>query len=219
MSPPALALVHGWSFDARFWDGMLACLPGWTAWRLDPLAVPLAGFPPDPVSPWLAVGHSLGGLALLRAWGAAAPPGLVGVMLINGFTRLLADAPHSAGVDPRKLETMRWGVRRDASRQVARFQQQAGWEMPGLTTSLVSAQLEAGLALMATGDVREIWGRLTLPRRVLAARDDAIVAAAWTEALFDAPHVVWCEDGGHCLPCTRPRWCARQLQDFAGDCP
>ncbi len=68
-------------------------------------------------------------------------------------------------------------------------------------------------------DARAKRGALTCPVLALAARDDAIVPEAMTEAIWQeesgAPSVIWSEDGGHALPLRRPEWCARHILDFA----
>ena len=60
---------------------------------------------------------------------------------------------------------------------------------------------------------------LACPVLALAARDDAVVPASMSEAIWETPGIIWSPDGGHVLPLRHPRWCARHVLEFANALP
>lgn len=202
---PRITLVHGWSYDASVWREVLPLLAG-----LDVEVAELGFFSqpslPQPcAAPRIAVGHSMGALW----WLALTDLPWAKLVAINGFPRFTAAADFPAGVAPRVLERMikRFAVAPAAV--LADFHAACGG--PGPTLPIDMAPLAAGLRTLGETD-----GRATLAARLddvqaLAARDDAIVPAALSEAAF-GPRLTWIEQGSHLLPLARPQECARLIR-------
>ena len=72
-----------------------------------------------------------------------------------------------------------------------------------------------GLAGCWTGMRAGAKTKLACPTLALAARDDAVVPQAMSEAIWGSDTIRWSETGGHVLPLKRPQWCARHVFDFA----
>ncbi len=209
----ALLLAHGWSYDSRFWDVLLAELPDHDPYRIE---AGYGGAAPDwPLVPdgALAIGHSAGLATLLDRL----PDRCAGLVAINGFTRFVADAGFP-GVPDRLPRRMLTRLQTDPSGTVRQFRAGCGDDAvpdrPHLD-QLDPDRLRSGLQALESGDVRDRFAALTLPVLALAACDDPIVRPAHASACFPAAALRWSETGGHLLPLTRPDWCARQIEAFA----
>ncbi len=201
---PDLALVPGWSFDGAVFAAMrdaLPCPARVFAPGEDAAAVPAGA---------IGVGHSLGGLWLLRH----AAGRLRGLVLINGFARLTAAVDWPDGVAPRVLARMRARCATEPEAVVAAFRARIG-APEGLPVA-EAGRLAAGLAELATWDMRAELARLRVPVLCLAAPDDGLVSVALSRATAalagGAPD--W-QAGGHCLPLSAPHWCAARIAAFA----
>ncbi|MGF7155959.1 alpha/beta fold hydrolase [Novosphingobium gossypii] len=95
-----LLFAHGWGFDRHFWTPLAALLPEWLH-LIDDRGYFGAPHRPRVDGPCIAVTHSFGTMRLL----AAPPPGLAGIVAINGFERFTA-VPGRAGVPVRVLDRM-----------------------------------------------------------------------------------------------------------------
>ena len=211
---PHFLFVPGWAMEASLWDGLRAELgvhagsvraPGYfelpaTATRRDP---------PLPDAPVIAVGHSLGVMQVLEA----PPPGLIGLVAINGFSRFTRSADHPAGVAPRFLHRMMRQLDQDAGATAAAFRARCGLAQSSGGPPAAPV-LRQGLELLCHGDGRAALRRLMVPVLSLAATGDAIVPPGLSVACFGTP--LWFETGGHLLPLTHAAACARALRDFAG---
>ncbi len=206
-------LVHGWGFHAGVWNEIVRHLPGGSVSLVD-LGF-IAGGPPS-AHDWpedaVAVGHSLGLLWLLeqeRPFRA--------LVSIQGFDCFCC---HIAGS---RVAAMREALARDAAATLAAFWRACGTVAFAPAAALDVARLDQGLDWLMHWDARAKRARLTCPMLALAARDDAIVPAAMTEAIWQeesaAPSVIWSERGGHALPLRHPEWCARHILDFAHAVP
>lgn len=207
MSAPRLLLAHGWGFGPAFWSPLLEALGEVDAHRLD------MGFfgPPRmeiPPGPWLAVGHSLGVLWLLREAQQQLEGRLTGFVSLGGFP--LFDVP------PGPTRAMRRGLGRDAALVLANF-----YGACGLPESLYPdpsgadpQRLAEGLDALLRWDERERLAGLDAPLLALAAEDDAIAPPALSRASFSAERLVMLPDGGHAFPATRPAVCARHIRAF-----
>ncbi|MBF0143368.1 MAG: alpha/beta hydrolase [Magnetococcales bacterium] len=223
---PAIILVHGWGFGPGFWHPLLS------HWPVTAIRVNLGFFgrqhlPERPEGPWIGVGHSLGFLWILREMertgGSLPKERCLGLASINGFSRFSRQADFPAGVPGRVLERMRTALTQDPGATLAAFRRQSGLEpsappqAPGIKTH--HERLDAGLSWLATWDGRATLRTSAIPLLALAARDDAIVPQAMTEAAFaglsgDRFKIHWAEVGGHTLPLTQPALCATTLQGF-----
>lgn len=204
---PLLLLVHGWGFDAAFWNPLQAALTDIDsiAWDLGFCGQPAApALPTD--RPIIAVGHSLGFLWLLQE----RPCRWDKLVAINGFPRFTKSDDFPAGVPPRLLERMIGKLAGAPAAVTQDFLLRCGLD-PALypidDTALDADRLAWGLNGLAHWDQRQNC-RADL---VLAGRNDPIVPAAMTEAAFAPSPVEW-QDGGHLLPLTAPDWCAAHLR-------
>lgn len=210
---PRITLVHGWGHDATLWREVLPLLAG-----LDVEVADLGFFGPPRLpepcaAPRIAVGHSLGALW----WLALTELPWARLVAINGFPRFTAAADFPQGVAPRVLARMRRRLRDTPAAVLAEFRASCGASgNEGPPPPADNASLASGLDFLAATD-----GRATLARRrnhihALAARQDAIVPAAMSEAAFaplPAARLDWIEDGGHLLPLTHAPACAAAIAE------
>lgn len=198
-----ILFVHGWSYDASFWDPLR-----------DTLAVPSAALDlgyfgeqdtavPENVT--LLVGHSLGFLWLARQPALRHLP-LVG---INAFPRFLEADGYAPAVAPRVLDRMTRRLLTDPAAVIAEFWQRAGAPGPGKAPD--KATLAAGLGELAAWDERGNLARRASSIRLIAGAQDAIVPAAMTRMAFKASPIDWLS-GGHALPQTHPADLARLVR-------
>lgn len=153
----------------------------------------------------VVVGHSLGLLWLLRE-GRGRFKALVS---IQGFDCFSCHVPRS------RVEAMRRGLRHDAPAMMHSFWAGCGSEDFAPPEALNLARLEQGLSWLADWDGREAKTALRCPMLALAAKDDAIVPEAMSQAIWGATEIKWSPDGGHVLPLRQPKWCADHVRDFA----
>ncbi len=203
-------LVHGWGFHAGLWDRFVSQLPDSDVTLVD-LGFVAGG--PKSASDWpedsIAVGHSLGLLWLLEQ-GEGRFRALVSLQGFDCFC---------CHILPSRVASMRRGLARDAGATLAAFWGASGTSDFAPAEALNVERLDQGLDWLMRWDARDIKARLACPVLALAARDDAIVPEAMTEAIWQdgtgSRSVVWSLDGGHVLPLQRPEWCARHILEFA----
>ncbi len=211
MQAPSLpvVLVHGWAFDPSFWDTIRAALGPIQSRCLD-----FGFFGPRPAMdlpqvPYVAVGHSLGALWLLRHHG----PLCRGLVLINGFSRFGSATDFPRGIPRRVIERMRAGLLREPEGLLHSFRLRAGIDTP-LPPHIERDRLEQGLQALMDMDCRNDLKQATCPVHVIAGTEDAIAPPTLTRACFtpgsgvDTPQ--WL-DGGHLLPLTHATTCARAI--------
>lgn len=209
---PLLVFVHGWGFDASFWNPLRAALS-----EFDDLAFDL-GFLGDESLPEVpaggrrvAVGHSTGFLWLLKAkpfaWDA--------LVSINGFSRFVEGEGFRPAVAPRLLDRMIARLGHCPEEVTADFLARCGSrEKPG---RLNPERLHEGLIWLRDWDARAELDSDSTPVLVLAGKRDPIVPVAMTEHCFAANSRIvrhWHETGGHLLPLSAPAWCARHIREF-----
>lgn len=204
-----LLFVHGWGFDASFWDALAARLDGYEHERDD------RGYygAPAPMvcdGRCIAITHSFGTMRLL----AEPPPGLAGVVAINGFDRFIA-GPGYPGVPPRLVETMIARFDRAPHHVLDEFRARCG--CGPAHPRIDQARLAADLERMRTTDVRGVTAGLDTPLLSLHSAHDRIVPAAMRDAALAGsgklerrihPHA------GHLLPTDEPDWCAATIAAF-----
>lgn len=214
-APVTLVFVHGWGFDAGFWDAVRSALSEVETLTVDLGFCGQAGGFDDlkavPDGSCVAVGHSLGFLWLLRQ----KPVAWRKLVAINGFSRFTAADDFPCGLEPRMVRRMMDKVQASPEAVVSDFFQAcAHTDQPG---SLDPDALYRGLEWLMDWDGRAVLERAGTPLLVLAGNDDPIVPRALTEACFagrPATEIHW-RDGGHLLPVTAPAWCAERLREFA----
>lgn len=207
-----LYLVHGWGFDASFWQPLQAELPD-----IDCLTVDL-GFRAPPRLPdppagarLVAVGHSLGVPWLLRHrfdWHA--------LVAINGFTRFSRTPGFAHGWPGKVLERMRAVLYERPEQVHAEFIRRCGLCRPA-AGALNAEALADGLEWLKDWDERADLPRT--PLLALAGALDAVVSPDMTRDCFAERDLRWCEDGGHLLPISHARWCAGQIRDLLAALP
>lgn len=208
---PTMHFVHGWAFDAAFWDPLRAALADW------PQAACDAGYfgpahEPATAGPVIAVGHSLGVLRLLQRL----PDHCIGLVSINGFARFSAAPDYAAGVPVRMLERMRKRLDGSPDDVLRDFRLRCGDDSRFGEPRL--AVLQQGLEALRDEDQRAALAALPVPLLTLAGGADLIVPADMTRAAFAARpdhELHWREQGGHLLPITDTGWCAAQIRGFA----
>ncbi|WP_251864556.1 lysophospholipase [Achromobacter sp. Marseille-Q4962] len=207
---PTLLFVHGWAFDARFWDGLRLRLGDW------PHAVADAGYygapvHPRPDGPVVAIGHSLGVLRLLETL----PPRCAGLVSINGFARFGGGPGFPQGVPRRLLDRMLARLAAEPEAAVREFRQRCGADGPGGAPR--AEALAGGLQALRDLDLRHALDALPVPLLALAGGADPIAPPALTQAAFaarPAAELQWLPEGGHLLPATHAPWCAQHIRAF-----
>lgn len=206
-------LLHGWGFDAGFWDGVRARLPEDDVLTLDCGYFNAPHMPDLPADrPLIAVGHSLGSMLLLGrtdiAW--------TGFVAINGFTRF-AFADNYPGVRRLVIDRMLKRFDQDPATVTAEFRARCGADEPP-PADLQADALRSGLLMLRDSDYREEAAAPACPALLLAGGADPIVTAEMTRvsaACFRHATVEWLPDGGHLLPRLAPGWCVGHLTAFA----
>ena len=187
-----ILFVHGWGYDASFWDPLRAVLGDAPSTTLD-LGYFGAAETTLPQGVTLLVGHSLGFLWLARQ-SALKYLTLVG---ISAFPRFLEADDYHPAVAARVLERMRQRVLSDTRNVLEDFWMRAG--TAGADGAPKAAALAEGLDHLAAWDERENLASRASPTRLIAGREDAIVPAAMTEMAFRGSEITWLP-GGHALP-------------------
>jgi pimeloyl-[acyl-carrier protein] methyl ester esterase len=198
-----MLFVHGWGYDASFWEPVRAALGAPSAaLDLGYFGAPNVALPNEIT---LLVGHSLGFLWLLRQ-GALRHVPLIG---INAFPRFLETNGYRPAIAPRVLERMKRRVVSDTRGVLEDFWTRAG--APGPIGALDTAALAEGLDQLAAWDERENLARRASATRLIAGRQDAIVPPAMTEMAFPSSEIAWLP-GGHALPQTHVAEIARLIR-------
>lgn len=201
-----LLFLHGWGFDAHFWDGLAAALPQFHSLRMDRgyFHAPSA---PAPDGPFVAITHSLGTMHLLRD----PPAHCRALVAINGFDCFTAQ-DHFPGVAPRIVTRMLTQLDRAPRQIVADFRQRCGTDAPFPDPD--PALLRDDLALLRDGDCRADSTQWDLPLLALHGAQDPLLSADMREQLFaNTPQLeqFTFADGGHLLPLTHAADCAAQI--------
>jgi pimeloyl-[acyl-carrier protein] methyl ester esterase len=203
-------LVHGWGFHAGIWTDFVSHLDGAEVTLVD-LGFVSGG--PKGETDWptdaIAVGHSLGLLWLLRHGGGR----FRALVSVQGFDCFCCH------IAPSRVEALKRGLEREPHATVQALWRSCGASGFALPEALNIARLDEGLDWLMHWDARQAKDELACPVLALASRDDAIVPAAMSEAIWQGHFVQWSQDGGHVLPLRHPRWCARHVLEFAHALP
>jgi pimeloyl-[acyl-carrier protein] methyl ester esterase len=205
--------VHGWGFDAGIWREIATHLQGHEVRCVD---LGFFGAKSDDAKSWpeggVAVGHSLGVLWLLKALQEGRAPPFRGLISVQGFDRFCPYVP------PPVVASMRRELRRDTVATLNNFWRACGLEDPAADQASANRErLDEGLGWLMEWDASAAKAALACPMLALAARDDRIVPASMSEAIWGSGDLRWSESGGHVLPLSRPQWCAKHVLDFASE--
>ena len=203
-------LVHGWGFHASIFADLIGHLDGAETTLID-LGFVSGG--PKAATEWpsdaIAIGHSLGLLWLLEQGGGR----FRGLVSIQGFDCFCCH------IAPQRIAALKRGLEREPGATLQAFWRSCGASGFALPEALNVARLDQGLDWLMHWDARKVKQELACPVLALAARDDAIVPASMSEAIWEDTGIIWSQDGGHVLPLRHPRWCARHVLEFANALP
>lgn len=203
-----LLMVHGWAFDASFWDPMRERLTDFPIRCID------LGFSGRADRPGLrrplVVAHSMG-----LAWAlATVPRPWAGLLAVNAFPAFTRTASFVDGVSPRVVERMRARFGEDPRGVTAEFLARCGLPQADLS-GLRAKPLGEALDWLAVCDERAALAELDCPVRALAGTADVIVPQSMSRALYARHDLYLLERAGHLLPLTHPDWVEAHLRDFA----
>jgi len=203
-------LVHGWGFHAGIWTDVIGHLQGAEITLVD-LGFVSGG--PKGETDWpsdaIVVGHSLGLLWLLQHGGGR----FRALVSVQGFDCFCCH------IAPSRVVALKRGLEREPHGTLQAFWRSCGAAGFALPDALNVARLGEGLDWLMHWDARKAKHELACPVLALAARDDAIVPASMSEAIWQDVDIKWSQDGGHVLPLRHPRWCANHVLEFADTLP
>lgn len=191
-----ILFVHGWGYDASFWDPLRRQLGDIPSTVID-LGYFGEANTSIPEKTTVLVGHSLGYLWLARQEQLSHLP-LIG---INAFPRFLEAKDYKPAVAPRVVERMRRHLEMDPPGVLAEFWKRAG--APGPDRTPDPEALALGLDDLVLWDERESLAARRKRTHLIAGESDAIVPPAMTSMAFKDFHFTWLP-GGHALPWTHP---------------
>ncbi|CAA7626518.1 alpha/beta fold hydrolase [Magnetospirillum sp. UT-4] len=204
-----LVLVHGWGFDAGFWQPVAQRLPDFERVFVD-LGFRGEARIPDSLDQPLVVGHSMG-----FPWALAhLPRPWAGAMAINSFARFLRAPDFVAGVPPVKLQRMIDKFGTEPHAVTADFLSRIGVEAPEVE-DIRPEPLARALDWLAACDQRAALAGLDCPLQAVAGTHDQLVPEAMSRVSFPPQALVLAEGGGHLLPQTHPEWVASRIRLFA----
>ncbi|SCA54882.1 putative Hydrolase or acyltransferase [Candidatus Terasakiella magnetica] len=201
-----LIFVHGWGFDASFWDGLRAELPDF-----DTACVDLGFFnqPEEMLDPdAVYITHSMG-----MAWVLETVKSCKGLIAINGFSKFCADENWANGVAPRMLSRMIRQFEKTPEKVWTDFMVNCGHAEPILRDTANEQLLLEGLQYLESCDVREKLEGFDAPFLAIAAQKDRIVPENLTRASF-GEDVIWYKEGNHLLPMFETKSLAEHIQRF-----
>ena len=201
--------VHGWGFNPAIWRDVIRNIGNADVSLVD-LGFISGG--PKVAATWpsdaIAVGHSLGLLWLLHRAGRRAGRLSVGSSASRASTA-------SVRISRRRGSPACGAGFAVTQARPSRPSGAAAARSPSpRQRPSISSGSTRGLAGCWTG-MRAGEGRAACPTLALAARDDAVVPQAMSEAIWGSDTIRWSETGGHVLPLKHPEWCARHVLDFA----
>jgi pimeloyl-[acyl-carrier protein] methyl ester esterase len=199
---PLLILLHGWGYQAAFWQPLIAALSDMDcrAWDLGYFGTP-SFLPPEREA--VAVGHSHGLQWLLHQ----RPFAWKGLISINGFSRFAAATDLPEGVPLAQIDRLGETLEQDPLGCLTGFRQRCGdWVAPPDTPDIVRL-------LDSLEHLRQWDERPAVPDLALCGEADKVVPASLSRALFPEGTMRW-HTGGHLLPLQDPDWCAGEIRTW-----
>lgn len=197
-----LLFAHGWGFDRNFWRPLAALLPEWEQFSDDRGYFGAPGSSPAlSAGPVLAVTHSFGTVRVL----ADPPPGLAGIVAINGFESF------TPGVPARVVDRMLRRFASDPRGVLADFRRTCGCDEP--FGAIDPEPLQADLRRLR--DDRPPLP--VVPVVTVQGARDPILPAQMRSTVFAGCAVRRAElpDAGHLLPLEAPELCASAIREAA----
>ncbi|MDP9128587.1 MAG: alpha/beta hydrolase [Pseudomonadota bacterium] len=202
-----LWFIHGWGFDARFWDAVCERLETYKCRRLDQGYYGGARSDIPSAPDCVLIGHSLGlvyGMTQREDWA-----GWVG---INGFPRFVRAQGLLGCAAAAELRELRRNLGRYGGHALQRFYAHIGGVPPAGQPDI--DRLRGGL-----DELRDLHLRhpTAVPALILASENDPLVPRETSAALATMSsnsQLLWHTEGGHCLPQTAPAWCAEAIASF-----
>lgn len=199
---PLLVLLHGWGYDANFWQPLIDAAPDmeFRTWDLGFFGAP-SFLPPEREA--VAIGHSYGALWLLRQ----RPFAWKGLISINGFSRFSQAPDLPQGISFAQIDRLHAALDADPQGCLAGFRQRCGDTTPPPGGPDV-ARLAESLDRLRQWDERP-----ATPDLALCGEADKVVPAPLSRALFPERITRW-HGGGHLLPQQDPDWCAGEIRTW-----
>lgn len=200
-----LYLHHGWGYDASFWQPLLRHLPNVTPTLVDEGYHGTPSTPPLPDTPYWAVGHSAGVMALL----AQELPGCCGIIAFNGFAQFCQHETFPHGIPSRVIDRMGRRVSTHPGDVLRSFRALCNDPSPMKDDRLNSESLKAGLERLRLGRHPHELSRWNGRLYSLIGTCDPLTPAQ--KGLPFPAHRSY-HTGGHVLPLTDPEDCAAFLE-------
>lgn len=205
-----LVFIHGWGFEAGFWDALASQLPQFRQERVD------LGFFSDATNesrddePSLLIGHSLGfvhGMRSGKNW--------AGWVAINSFPRFVATESKLGCAPAAVLHRMKKQLLHNPENTLTEFYELIVAKSPAVDAVPHVRRLCDGLDELRDADIGEALRLSAKPGLVLAAKNDPLVPPATSEALAGFhTQLEWHPDGGHILPQSAAPWCGTAITRF-----
>lgn len=207
--PPRLVFIHGWGFDASFWDPLAARLAQFPQTRVD-----LGFFGPErgieDSASSILVGHSLGflhGINARRDWR--------GWIAINGFARFLSAEGKPGCATPAALRDMRARLQAGPGKTLRDFHRSIGSRAPAGEPD--PARLRAGLDELRDIAIEDALTILSAPGLALVGEKDPLVPPAVSGRFnqwVKSGDLLIRGGGNHIIPWSESKWCAESIIDF-----
>ena len=198
-----IVFVHGWGFDASFWDQVRNCLG-----NLPSEVVDLGFFKePKTTSGDIYITHSMGLAWTLKNVNPRA------MVSINGFTKFCSGPDWENGVHPRMLKRMIRQFDKSPENVWSDFMSNSGVDNPNFPAGANLSALTEGLKSLETWDVRKEYENFSGKKLNLASTHDRIVPEKLSTASF-GEDVIWYKEGNHLLPISQAQSVADQIQEF-----
>ncbi|MEG3617419.1 alpha/beta hydrolase [Magnetovibrio sp. PR-2] len=201
--------IHGWGFDARFWQPLMERVGAGECLDLGYRAAQTSDIPPLDESD-VVISHSFGTQFMLHKMLQHKPAALIA---INGFARFTKADDFPKGVHPKLLNRMIQGFGLKPNQVFADFMGQCGDVTP-YEGSLNWDRLAEDLTAMMDWDERAGLKELNVPVLALAGDADQVVSAEMSQASFDGFDLRMKAGGDHILPLSATDWCAEHINGF-----